>query len=674
MMWTRYGLLETIYNETMTTYNDNLHVEDTETQKNLGATVGQETITSYCRITECRTITCSFIPTTSDAGRVASNFIETVFKVNCKNVKSVKLSFDKCKFSANKLRKNWLLTNVSIEELTLSNCSLNEIEDDAFAGTIYKEMKKIDLINNNISSLRKAMFRNISALGEFSVRNNILKQAEFNLLENVANSLSILDLYGAIDDPCVLRNITGGDTPLNIQILSLRGNAIPVISRELFEGVRTVQSLYLDYSKIMTISQGALEPLAASILQLIINDNNIRALPEGLLDSILDHQQPFYMTLHNNPWNCECSLQWMQDFVQTHPHIMTSVPICSTPDSNAGKPFSTATFCSSDSTTSVTKSTTKSTKHDWGVTTFEAPTASQEATTEGIHLNCNISNTILQMSTFLSTDIRFSPRFPDFFILKNMDHGVLINLPDLEEGIVLLWFNSYDVENSLSCAKNVKHTYLLQDIDPQTTYTICLLNDNDTTVSPLNCLAVTTQPTYKSRTWLTNADKGVVFLTFSVSLLLFLVIGAFIAFMLIRRNPSLLRGSKRVMLVKRRNVDAIVLPKGVNVDEAKRSCRNAATINNKLLEDGYITPLPPAPMLLPRGRVSRVSMQSDWNSYVSEFEATEQLDSWRMTRLNSELEKQKSDAPPLPPPNSIPSVSLTVDSREYNCVCQDTVV
>ncbi|XP_053994267.1 leucine-rich repeat transmembrane protein FLRT3-like [Hylaeus volcanicus] len=625
-------------------------------------------MTSNCQIKECPTISCSSILSDADPGEVAKIFIETTFKMTCSRSESVKLSFVGCKFPSNTLRSNWLSTNASIEELTLDRCSLSEIEDEAFDRPIFKETKKIILVRNQLSSLRKAMFRKVNALEEFTMRKNIIKYAELNLLEHVASTLTILELSEVIDDYQILRNITGGTTPLKIQILSLRGNAITVINRELFEGITQVESLYLDNSKVEYLSQDALQPMATSISQLIINNNNIRSFPEGLFDSVLYLQKPFRVTIQNNPWNCDCSMQWMRNLIQTYPQVVTSVPVCSTPKENSGKSFNVATFCPTDTT---------STARDCDQSTVEVPETSELLELEDIELNCTVPKTILQMSDsrrVLSTDVHFPPRLHDFYVLKTEDQSLLINLPDLEEGVMLLWFDNDDVDRSLNCAKNVKHSYLLQGIDPQTTYTICLLNDNDTSfVSPLNCLAVTTNPTYEASTWLTNADKSAVFLSLTVSLLLMLAIGAFIAFVLIWRNPSLLRGSKRVMLVKRRNVDAIVLPKGVNVDEEKRVNGNVAYVSNKMYEDGYITPLPPRPIPPRRERVSRVSLQSDWNSYVSDFEHSELLDSWKTVRLNSETERQKCDAPAVPPHPFIPSVSMTVASTDDNFVYRATV-
>ncbi|KAK1128941.1 hypothetical protein K0M31_020077 [Melipona bicolor] len=630
-------------------------------QQTLGGIIGRRT-TNYCQIQTCDAVSCSNIP--YDSGTVVSDFIENKFKVDCNRAKSVKLSLDGCEFPENTLRSNWLGTNLSIEELTFTSCSLGEIEDDAFSLPIYKRTRTITMVKNRLTTLRKATLRHLEALQALNIREDVIESAEFNLLEEAAGSLTTLDLTQAINDREVLRNITGGTALLSsVEILRLSGNTLSTIDAGLFAGVPKVKSLYLDNSNIKTVSSDTLKPMASSIEQLILHDNNIAWLPEGLLDSV-NKPNVFRMIVRNNSWHCVCSLKWLKDFVENQSNA--EYLICKTPRENANKLFSQADFCPRSTTV---LETTESTQH-W--TTSTQQTQSSEQTTQTtptlpvnvgtVHVTCNHTESHAQTFNtrkLLSTEFRFASRFPNFYVSEILDHSIQVSLPDFSEGVTLFWFDNENVINSLGCAK-ARHSYQLQDIDQQTAYTICLLDDNSDKVSPLNCLAVTTKSTYESGAWLTNADKSLVLLVLTLSLILLFLVGGILSFLLIRRHPTLLRGSKRVMIVKRRNVDAIVLPKGVDIDEGKQE-------EGKPHEDDYVTPLPPKRMLVSgTSRLSRRSSQSDRNSYISQMETTEsQLALWGLTRLRSEQEKQKSIAPPLPPhpSDSIPSVSQTIDTK-----------
>ncbi|XP_078050070.1 uncharacterized protein LOC144476752 [Augochlora pura] len=623
-------------------------VEQTE---NVASSLSDESASSYCQIASCLDVVCIGSP---DAGAVASQFLETVFKATCETSRSVKLSLTNCKFPENALRKNWLTTNLSIEELKLSSCLLRKIEDEAFCRSIFETMGSLILLNNNLSSLSKASFQPLSLLKNLVIEGNTIKQADWDLLESAADSLESLNLNGAIADPEVLRNITRARSLRNLLSLYLERNDIPEISDETFLGLPKVQALYLTGSNVRTLSAGSLNPMSTSIQKLIVRGNRITSLPQGLLDGILYSPRSFFMGLADNQWNCDCDLQWVQDVIKNGSMIQIENPTCASPTENAGKSFTDAKFCRPSDTSTSLSSTEQS-----------SPETTTEA--ERITVNCSLSQSISEeisvpvgLRRLLTSDLRLTARLQGFSVESVTDQSIMLKLPSLEQQLTLLWFESGDAERSVSCARHVSHIYQVQNIDPQTTYTLCLLNDNEDTLSPLNCLAATTLPPYMSRPWLANKDKPEAIVVLTVTVILVFILGVVVAYFSIRKHPALLRGSKRVMLVKKNIVDAIVLPKGVNVEEQRTG---TGTREISKLESGYITPLPPAPVPPPRvQRISRVSFHSDWNSYMSEVDASEsQPASWIMNRANSEMY-----TPPLPPRplSNIPSLSFTVEGRE----------
>ncbi|XP_076382477.1 uncharacterized protein LOC117225771 [Megalopta genalis] len=573
----------------------------------------------------------------------------------CNTSQSARLSLVNCRFPGNALQKNWLSTNLSIEELNLHSCSLSKIEDDAFADPIFKAMTSLSLLDNDLVSLGRASFQPLSRLKSLIVQDDIVERADRDLLEHVAGTLGTLDLSGAIADQLVLRNITGAGSLGRLLSLSLQRNTIAQITDETFLGVPKVQALYLMDSSIRSLSRDSLKPMSSSIEKLIITGNQITSLPQGLLDGVLSSHRPFFMALKGNLWNCDCGLKWMQDAIKNHSDVATDGPACASPSENVGKTFDTAVFCRQDSGVTGTEQT--STSSSTGQTAAEVSTEA-----EMIGVNCSTPQFLASASQrkLLSSDLKIQSRLQGFAVNSVTDESIMLKLPSRQQRLTLLWFESGDPARTVKCARYVSHIYQVQDIDPQTTYTICLLNDNGDTVTPLNCLAATTLPSYESRAWLRNRDQPGSLLLLALTVIMVFALGILATYLSIRKHPSLLRGSKRVMLVKKNIVDAIVLPRGVNVEEQRGGSLKRG---NAKSEDGYITPLPPTPVPPPRDyRISRVSLQSDWNSYMSEMEPSEsQLVSWRMAEIGIELE-----TPPLPPhPSSrIPSVSLTVGNRE----------
>lgn len=532
------------------------------------------------------------------------------------------------------------------------------LSDRAFSPSgIYSRMKKLYLVNNNISTLRKATFRYLPSLRELSIQKNEIKQAERNLLEDVAGTLQSLQFEeNAIVNAKVLQNITGGRVLHNVKILSLRYNRIPIIDSQLFSGVPGVVSLYLSNSHVNTVHIDAFEPISESIAQLLISDNDITTLPEGLFDKIIWNPS-FILTIDNNPWHCDCNLEWMRDTMRNHPSVNMERLICKSPEKNADKSFTVADFCDGDNatvttSTSVTKSsTTNSSETPSTTNTSETPSTIDCKARETICIACNItanqslySNCLIH-ETFSRSDLAISLRFWKFSAEEVENRMIRITLPSCRD-VSLIWFinnersNVTNLKNSIRCAGGVRDSFLLKDLKPQTSYTICAYDGSN--FSPLNCLGVTTSSESRS----VNA-----IILFVVLLILMCCMSAFLMFVTVRRHPAMLRGSKRIVIVKRQALDAVVLPKGLSSEAIDRADGHAVpTISRNLKENAYVPPLPPARTnsIRKNSRSSALSVQSDGMSYVSSIEPTlSQLNLWRVARAR--YMNREAEPPPLPP-------------------------
>ncbi|KAG7212333.1 hypothetical protein KM043_012655 [Ampulex compressa] len=624
---------------------------------------------AYCTTTHCTTIKCSVIPANLNPGKVAGDYIESVFKKDCALIKSITLIFHYCPFPGNVLQKNWLETDVSIDQLSFESCSLSQIDDEAFALGIYEETRKIAIANNKVASLSRATFRYFKNLQELMVRENTIRQAEFDLLKDVSETLEILQLDAAIDDPKVLRNITGGSLLSKVQILSLRDNSIPIIDHEMFAGLPKIQSLYIERSEVNFVLPYAFRSIEKSLVLLTMNDNAISTLPEGLFDSMLQQHETFTLTIDNNPWHCDCNLKWMQELIRYHPTVVNRVPICKTPNRNALLTFSRATFCNETSPATNAEGTTTE-KYLTTGTKKPKTTPEDDHTKKPLHPLANTCESLLD-----DTQLRISisgPRTilwskcPCFGISELANGSIFVSVYRPTHQGTLLWYDSdFSLESSdnINCVSNVTRSHTITEVRPQKTYTICILGNLESDVSSLSCLGLTTRPDYEDRIWLSIGDKDVV-LSCSIAILVVLcLLSALIVYLLVRRYPTLLRGSKRVMIVKRRNLDTIVLPRGVQVGEGDSSRRNEDQEDSKgSKEDGYVTPLPPVrPLVRQDSRVSRMSLQSDGLSYVSGIEPTlAQLASWRA------METYRVNVPPSPPhrPNKTRSLTAKISEKK----------
>lgn len=617
---------------------------------------------NYCELSSCKTITCSLIPAAHDPGNITSNFIKSIFKVQCPFADAINLKYKNCKFPSNTIKKDWLNVDVDIEQLTFEGCSLNRIDDEAFFSKIFTQVKRLCLFSNNISSLNRLIFSKFIELDQIFIQNNIIDYAESNLLANIANTLKVLQLDGAIKDSHVLRNITGEKMLWNLESLFIQDNFITVLTPDLFTGIPKIRSLYLENSRIMEIRSNTFEPMAGSLEQLFLRSNQISTLPKGIFNFVLSSKKIFQVYLTENNWHCDCELKWMKEFIEKHPSVVNQIPLCMTPEYNAQLSFIQARFCNESitdtTTTPMIESTTKN-KND----------SSINETTVGIPCNEIISKNYLSLKVsgrkLMSIDYEFPTRIPNFTLKELNDGTIIVSLPD-EKDSVLLWFDDQiqeDIQRSIHCVKDVKGSFLLKNTSPCTTYTICFLENQEARFSPLNCLGITTKPGLEDRAWLTNGYKPMVYLVLTTLMFLFCGISAFGMFIVLRRNPSLLRGSKRVLIIKHRKIEAMILPKGVELDRNEiiketevQPINKGSTDTKPTTEDGYVTPLPPNRRFVRKdSRISRISLQTYATGYTGY---------WRYNRPRSEFLSDELGPPPLPPhpQRAIPSVSMAVDS------------
>lgn len=584
--------------------------------------------------------------------------------------------FEKSTFPDNKLRKDWLITELAINELTFTDCSLTTLDEEAFASQIFQKTKKLHLWKNNISVLRRATFRHLPNLQELFIEGNKVTEADWNLLNNVTNSLESLLLEDAVGNSAVLRNITGADVLSKVTILSLRFNDIPTVESSLFFGVPNVKSLYLSNSSVKTVCANAFEPMFKTVLQITLDNNSIAFLPYGLFDSIIRHHLNFGLAIHNNPWHCDCDLKWLQDMMTKYPNIDISekMATCSSPKENADKSFSRAKFCNETTTISADLTTCDKAES----TTVRSTSTTDSDTTQIIHIKCNAIDQLFHLNfshqLFVTNDLELPLRLVDFSATELDNGSVKITLPNTRD-VSLIWFNNDarlnvdSLRQSVRCVSKVRNYYLLDNVEPQTSYTFC--SSDNVKFSPLNCLGLTTRVVSSSGSWLSKIDTNVIIAVFVSSLIFVCLVSAVLMFITVRRHPAMLRGSKRVVIVKRRPPDtaAMILPKGISsetIESAKKSM--ISTISRNLEKIEYITPLPPSARnsLRRNSRASEASVKSDEPSYISGVEPTlSQLNTWRLKRSLSVI--YGIEPPPLPPHPRRDEESLTVaDSNEHD--------
>merc|ERR1719334_1779992 len=112
----------------------------------------------------------------------------------------------------------------------------------------------------------------------------------------------------------------------SLMILSLRGNLITVIKSEAFVHLHQLTKLDLSHCKISKLSSRSFYNLD-KLERLYLEGNRLRSLNnfENFPPSLHG------ISLHENPWHCNCELNYLRDWLTKSDVPRLYEPVCQTP-------------------------------------------------------------------------------------------------------------------------------------------------------------------------------------------------------------------------------------------------------------------------------------------------------------------------------------------------------
>lgn len=242
----------------------------------------------------------------------------------------------------------------NLETLHVVNCKVQDIAPGAFMSM--PMLKVLDFSNNELTIINKADFSHLGNLEDLNLAVNGLIDLKDDVFENVPTLVG-LNLDGnKISDlkPKTFEVISGTLSKLHIESCDLQAMPTEVLSQlpnlvdlemndnpikeipdgtwdnlgnlrrldmnqcqlgnigftsSTFRNLNNLQFLNLGFNEINEIPPGTFDAFKSTLRSLYIEHNQLTTLDSGLLMwASIDA-----LNISSNPWNCDCSIQWMAD-------------------------------------------------------------------------------------------------------------------------------------------------------------------------------------------------------------------------------------------------------------------------------------------------------------------------------------------------------------------------
>ncbi|XP_042241733.1 uncharacterized protein LOC121879201 [Homarus americanus] len=228
---------------------------------------------------------------------------------NCPTICSCKWKQGKQTAECREKGLNTLPKNIppATQVLDLSHNNIQRLPRLAFAEEGLTNLQKIYLIDCKVEEVDKEAFRELSNLVELELSENKLHHVPS---ETFRYTPQLTELY-------------------------LRNNPIQHIDVDAFIHLEYLKTLDLSECYIKTIAARAFEPLTV-LEKLKLASNRLTELQPRLVDSL---QKLHQLTVHDNPWICDCRLRKLREWLVERRVPHDESPVCDKPIRIQGQNF-----------------------------------------------------------------------------------------------------------------------------------------------------------------------------------------------------------------------------------------------------------------------------------------------------------------------------------------------
>lgn len=584
--------------------------------------------------------------------------------------KSVSLTLNKPMFPENTMPQKWMsILRTNIHEFTIMNGNLMYVSSDAFMSQYSASIRVLEFKNLELRTWTSNSLVGLSSLKQLYISNTTIHNVPRNALQSVRDTLRSLTITRSNHwDPT---NVTGSSSFAELRIVDFSSNSFKdVLGKNSFTGLQKCRDLYLNSCEITYIGAGAFDNLQ-SIQMIYLHNNQLHTIPVGLFTfKVIAHHKP-RINLQDNLWHCRCSENEIRQL--TNRDMLLTDPYCHSPENFKNKTFSDLeTMCTLKENYNYSRILETNTQDEKWDLWDELEDDDDICGIVYLSNNCHNGDT----ATTNSPLRMFSPVYghkcpkndvilPDLvknpineviptknwikltYFLKTHNYS-MVEIGALEPNDYgLLWYQT-TCPNEVYCISDVPSVFRIYNRDVNAEYIFCPILLNTGQVDGNNCVL------YNNNTFdYKEAYKKLHILLYVGAGTVCVVFGALCVYAIIRQNPYLLKGSKRILFVKHKSVDVLVMPPKVPLRNDWVNPESTPHFDKKKI---FIMPSNLNSNRFNR-TISRRSSKSSAPSYISALQPTEdQLAEWRIRHHFN---------------NDVPLTSNTSELSAYSWVSSD---
>lgn len=404
------------------------------------------------------------------------------------------------------------------------------------------------------------MFANLKSLNELTITNSVIEYIEVDFLDSIKGNLRSLTITAKETSNASrsLNSIFETTHFSNLDYVRIRDNLKNTIEQNTFNGLVHVDTLVLAWCQIESIGPKSFDKLPW-LTRLDLSHNLLKSIPSGLFLKLSNRM--LSIDIGNNPWRCNCELEEFQQFLRQY-NVFHGPIECATPECMKLHPVVSTTFCNLGNDIICSPSTTE------------------------VQLNLNHPRSIKE-STYIvkecyddlaksceEVQIKGQSKILSLTYEENGDIQIEIVNDYEASNYVVIWFETvktssenneiFESSETVSCQSSDSRSFRIRNLYPDTAYTVCIVSKTETTISPLDCFPYYNQTVFDTNEediWILEDDKVKVISFVVCGAIGSLLFGVAMSFVLIRKNPTWLRGNDRVLpMSKDPNSDVMIMP------------------------------------------------------------------------------------------------------------------